>query len=254
MTLELLVPTEKMSIDIIIGLSLFVIGFLYSSVGHGGASGYIAVLSLFAVPVDAYKPMILILNILVAGMAFYQFRKAGYFKWEICKPFLFTSVPAAVIGSRFPLEGNLYNFLLGIALVIPIVKLLGVFPGDTQNKKAIPKIAPLLWGAVLGLLSGMLNIGGGIFLSPVLILLSWANAKEAAAASALFIVLNSLGGLLGSADQININPSATIWFISAAAGGFFGSYIGSQRLPQLTIRYLLTAVLAIASCKLIFFM
>jgi uncharacterized membrane protein YfcA len=100
----------------------------------------------------------------------------------------------------------------------------------------------------------MLNIGGGIFLSPVLILLSWANAKEAAAASALFIVLNSFGGLLGSSDPINISPSAAVWFSSAAAGGFLGSYIGSQRLPQITIRYLLTAVLAIASCKLIFFM
>jgi len=243
-----------MSLDIIIALSLFLIGFLYSSVGHGGASGYIAVLSLYAVPVGAYKPMILILNILVAGMAFYQFRKAGYFKWEICRPFLFTSVPAAFIGSRFPLHGDLYNLLLGMALVVPIIKLLGVIPSDSQGKKAIPVVAPLVWGAVLGFLSGMLNIGGGIFLSPVLILLSWANAKEAAAASALFIVLNSFGGLLGSSDPINISPSAAVWFSSAAAGGFLGSYIGSQRLPQITIRYLLTAVLAIASCKLIFFM
>lgn len=243
-----------MSLDIIIGLSLFLIGFLYSSVGHGGASGYIAVLSLYAIPVGEYKPMILILNILVAGMAFYQFRKAGYFKWEICRPFLFTSVPAAFIGSRFPLQGDLYNLLLGIALVIPIIKLLGVIPADFKGKKAVPVLAPLVWGAVLGFLSGMLNIGGGIFLSPVLILLSWANAKEAAAASALFIVLNSFGGLLGSSDPINVNPSAAIWVLSAAAGGFLGSYIGSQRLPQVTIRYLLTAVLAMASCKLIFFM
>ena len=243
-----------MSLDIIIALSLFLIGFLYSSVGHGGASGYIAVLSLYAVPVTAYKPIILILNIVVAGMAFYQFRKAGYFKWEICKPFLFTSVPAAFIGSRFPLHGDLYNLLLGLALVVPIIKLLGVLPSDSQGKKTIPVLAPLMWGAVLGFLSGMLNIGGGIFLSPVLILLSWANAKEAAAASALFIVLNSLGGLLGSSDPINVSPSAAIWFSSAAAGGGLGSYIGSQRLPQVTVRYLLTAVLAIASCKLIFFM
>ncbi|PRY51591.1 hypothetical protein B0I27_107179 [Arcticibacter pallidicorallinus] len=243
-----------MSLDIVIALSLLLIGFLYSSVGHGGASGYIAVLSLFAVPVDTYKPMILILNIVVAGVAFYQFRKAGFFKWEICRPFLFTSVPAAFIGSRFPLQGELYNLLLGLALVVPIIKLLGVIPSDSEHKRVIPVVAPLIWGAVLGLLSGMLNIGGGIFLSPVLILLSWANAKEAAAASALFIVLNSLGGLLGSSDPISISPSAAVWFSSAAAGGFLGSYIGSQRLPQVTIRYLLTAVLAIASCKLIFFM
>lgn len=243
-----------MTIDIFIALSLFLIGFLYSSVGHGGASGYIAVLSLYAIPVGTYKPMILILNIVVASMAFYQFRKAGYFRWEICRPFLFTSVPAAFIGSRFPLQGDIYNLLLGLALIVPIIKLLGVIPSDTNTRKDIPIVAPLLWGAALGFLSGMLNIGGGIFLSPVLILLSWANAKEAAAASALFIVLNSAGGLLGSTDPVHLTPSATIWFISAAAGGFLGSYMGSQRLPQVTVRYLLTAVLAIASCKLIFFM
>ena len=243
-----------MTIDILIALSLFLIGFLYSSVGHGGASGYIAVLSLYAIPVGLYKPVILVLNILVAGMAFYQFRRAGYFKWEICRPFLFTSVPAAFIGSRFPLHGDVYNLLLGLALIIPIIKLMGVLPADSKERKDIPLIAPLVWGAALGFVSGMLNIGGGIFLSPVLILLSWANAKEAAAASALFIVLNSIGGLLGSADPITMSSQSSVWFICAAAGGFLGSYIGSQRLPQMTVRYLLTAVLAIASCKLIFFM
>ncbi len=243
-----------MALDISIALSLFLVGFLYSSVGHGGASGYIAVLSLFAIPVTTYKPLILVLNIIVAGMAFYQFWRSGYFKWKLCRTFLITSIPCAFIGSKFPIHGNVYNILLGLALVLPIIKLLGITPDVKEEKKEVVVVPALIIGAVIGFLSGMLNIGGGIFLSPVLILLSWANAKEAAAASALFIVLNSLGGLLGNSAEITITSSSALWFLMAAAGGFTGSYWGSWRFPQITVRYLLTAVLAIASCKLIFFM
>lgn len=243
-----------MAIDISIALSLFLVGFLYSSVGHGGASGYIAVLSLFAIPVATYKPLILILNIIVAGMAFYQFWRSGYFRWKLCRTFLITSIPCAFIGSKFPIHGNIYNILLGLALVLPMIKLLGVTREVKGEKKEVAIMPALIIGAIIGALSGMLSIGGGIFLSPVLILLSWANAKEAAAASALFIVLNSFGGLLGSSAETNINSSSALWFLMAAAGGFMGSYWGSWRFPQTTVRYLLTAVLAIASCKLIFFM
>lgn len=243
-----------MAIDISIALSLFLVGFLYSSVGHGGASGYIAVLSLFAIPVATYKPLILILNIIVAGMAFYQFWRSGYFRWKLCRNFLITSIPCAFIGSKFPIHGDNYNILLGLALVLPMIKLLGITPEVKGEKKEVAIMPALIIGAIIGALSGMLNIGGGIFLSPVLILLSWGNAKEAAAASALFIVLNSFGGLLGSSAEINITSSSALWFLMAAAGGFMGSYWGSWRFPQITVRYLLTAVLAIASCKLIFFM
>lgn len=243
-----------MELDISIAFSLYLIGFLYASVGHGGASGYIAVLSLFTIPVGTYKPLILILNILVAGMGFYQFRKAGYFKWPLCRLFLITSVPAAFIGSKYSLEGNIYHFLLGLALVLPIIKLLGIKPNESKASKAVKVIPALLIGILLGGLSGMLNIGGGIFLSPVLILLGWANVKEAAAASALFIVLNSMSGLLGSSAMLVITPSAITWFIMAAAGGVTGAYWGSSRFQHITVRYLLSAVLTIASVKLLFFM
>jgi uncharacterized protein len=243
-----------MELDICIAFALYLIGFLYASVGHGGASGYIAVLSLFAIPVSTYKPLILVLNILVAGMGFYQFRKAGYFRWKLCRLFLITSVPAAFIGSKYSLEGNIYHFLLGLALVLPIIKLLGIKPNESEATKEVKVIPALLIGVLLGALSGMLNIGGGIFLSPVLILLGWANVKEAAAASALFIVLNSMSGLLGSAAQLVITPSAMTWFIMAAAGGVTGAYWGSSRFQHITVRYLLSAVLAIASVKLLFFM
>lgn len=243
-----------MELDIGIAFALYLIGFLYASVGHGGASGYIAVLSLFTIPVGTYKPLILLLNILVAGMGFYQFRKAGYFRWELSRLFLITSIPAAFLGSKYSLEGNIYHYLLGLALLLPIIKLLGISPNEGATRKVIKVIPALLIGIVLGGLSGMLNIGGGIFLSPVLILLGWANVKEAAAASALFIVLNSISGLLGSQAHVVISPSAVTWFIMAAAGGITGAYWGSSRFQHITVRYLLSAVLAIASVKLLFFM
>lgn len=243
-----------MELDISIAFALYVIGFLYASVGHGGASGYIAVLSLFTIPVSTYKPLILILNILVAGMGFYQFSKAGYFKWKLCRPFLITSIPAAFIGSKYALEGNIYHYLLGLALLLPIIKLLGIKPKEGETQKEVKFIPALLIGVLLGGFSGMLNIGGGIFLSPVLILLGWANVKEAAAASALFIVLNSMSGLLGSSALLVISPPAITWFIMAAAGGITGAYWGSSRFQHITVRYLLSVVLAIASVKLLFFM
>lgn len=243
-----------MELDISIALSLYLVGFLYASVGHGGASGYIAVLSLFSIPVSTYKPLILILNILVAGVAFFQFRKAGYFRWKLCRIFLITSVPAAFIGSKYSLEGNIYHYLLGLALVLPIIKLVGINPPESEITKTVKVLPALLIGTLLGGLSGMLNIGGGIFLSPVLILLGWANVKEAAAASALFIVLNSFSGLLGSSATLIMNSSAINWFLMAAAGGLTGAYWGASRFQHVTVRYLLSAVLTIASVKLLFFM
>ncbi|MBD1424398.1 sulfite exporter TauE/SafE family protein [Sphingobacterium arenae] len=237
-----------------IAFVLFVVGFLYASVGHGGASGYIAVFSIFSIPVAQYKPLILMLNMLVAGTGFFQFRRAGYFRWSTCWPFLITSIPTAFLGARYALEGKVYFVLLGLALILPIIRLLGITPKERPERKTVNIPLALLIGAIIGLLSGMLNIGGGIFLSPLLILLGWANAKEAAATSAIFITLNSFSGLLGNTTPIYIDTSFAIWFCAAAAGGFTGAYFGSARFPMATVRTLLSVVLLIACCKLLFFM
>lgn len=244
-----------MDIDLYIALSLLIAGFLYAAVGHGGASGYLGVLSIFAVPVTTYKPMILILNMVVAGIAFMQFYKAGYFKWHLCWPFLLTSVPFAFLGSRFYLpEGN-FNLFLGVALFLPVIRLLGLGPKENKSQKNLTLYVALVVGVFIGFLSGLLNIGGGIFLSPILILLAWANAKEAAAICSLFIVLNSFAGLLGNIGDVNAFTSSTYtWFIAAVVGGMAGAYFGSHRFAQATVTYFLTAVLAFASVKLIFFM
>jgi uncharacterized membrane protein YfcA len=237
----------------LIALCLLIIGFLYSSVGHGGASGYIAVLSLFGVMPAAYKPLILVINIIVASLAFIQFYRAGYFKWSLCWPFLITSVPLAFLGANVPVEDQFYNFLLGLALILPIIRLIGIFPSAKTGNRPLPLIWALVLGAVIGFLSGMLNIGGGIFLSPVLILFAWANSKEAAASSALFIVINSLAGLLGSLDKpILLNETSYSWLIAIVVGGLIGSYVGSHRFQYKTVQYVLAAVLTVACVKLIF--
>lgn len=239
--------------DILIAFSLLVIGFLYSSVGHGGASGYIAILSLYGIVPAQYKPLILLLNIIVAGLAFLQFFRAGFFKWNLCWPFLLTSVPFAFIGSRIPVHDDYYNIMLGAALMFPIIRLIGYFPSEREEQKKLPLLWALPIGAGIGFLSGMLSIGGGIFLSPVLILFAWANSKEAAAVSALFIVVNSVSGLLGNLDKgFLFTESSVSWFVAIVAGGLLGSYFGSHHFRYKTIQYILAAVLSVACVKLIF--
>ncbi|MCC2598778.1 sulfite exporter TauE/SafE family protein [Sphingobacterium sp. FBM7-1] len=238
----------------IIALVLFIVGFLYASVGHGGASGYIAVFSLFSVPVAHYKSLILMLNMLVAGTGFLQFRRAGHFRWATCWPFLITSIPCAFLGARYALDGKVYFILLGLALILPTIRLLGIRPTEQPESKPVNTPLALFFGALIGLLSGMLHIGGGIFLSPLLILFGWANVKEAAATSTIFITLNSFSGLLGNSGSLHLDSSFALWFCAAAAGGFIGAYFGSARFAMPTVRSLLSLVLLIACCKLLFFM
>lgn len=242
-----------MNIEWAIPLSLLVIGFLYSSVGHGGASGYIAVLSLYGIVPAQYKPLILILNIIVASLAFIQYFRAKYFDWNLCWPFIITSIPFAYLGSQIPIEDRHYNLLLGIALILPIIRLFGYFPSERKDLKPLPLVWGLVIGAIIGFASGVLNIGGGIFLSPVLILFAWANAKQAAAVSALFIVVNSLSGLIGSMGKpILMDETSLSWFIAIVTGGIAGSYLGSHKFRYQTVQYILAVVLLIACVKLIF--
>ncbi len=237
---------------IIVGL--FCLGFLYASVGHGGASGYIAIFSLAGVAVSVYKPLVLLLNIIVSGSAFLQFKKAGYFKWKLIIPFLITSIPFAFLGAKFHLKGEVYNLLLGIALLFPIARLLQMGPTDRKEIKELPLILGLLFGAVLGFAAGLLNIGGGIFLSPVLILMGWANSKQSAAASAFFIFCNSIAGLISIKSQsFFVADYSWMWFIAAISGGFLGAYFGSNLYRQKTVRYVLATVMSVACIKLLFF-
>lgn len=241
-----------MTADLFIPVLLLIVAFLYASVGHGGASGYIAVLTLFNIPLQEYKPIVLVLNIIIAGIGFIQFYRAGYFKWQLAWPFLITSIPGAYIGSQFKTSEHLYNLLLGLALVFPIVRLLSNAPKEKQEHKSLHFATALFWGAVIGLAAGFLNIGGGIFLSPVIILLAYGNAKDAASVSSLFIVCNSAAGLYAVKNNFQgFSGAAYVWMIAAIVGGFLGAYLGSHKFRLSTVRLILSLVLCIASVKLI---
>jgi len=241
---------ERGKVDYLIILSIFIIAILYSSVGHGGASGYLAVMALFSIDVVFMKTSALTLNLFVAGMAFILYMRAGYFRWKTVVPFLITSIPMAYIGARIDIDPKTYKVVLGIVLIIAIGRIL-LQLNRNEKLKDPPLIPALALGAVLGFISGMIGIGGGIILTPLLILLRWANVKEAAAASAIFIFLNSASGLIGlHISGFSTYPDIMLWIIIAFSGSIIGGYLGSRRFTLRGLTYFLTIVLLLASFKL----
>ncbi len=239
--------------EIVLLLVLLLVSFLYSSVGHGGASGYIAVLTLAGVSSVMIRPAALILNVFVAGIAYYQYFKAGEFKWKLFYPFAILSVPFAWLGSQIQLDPIWYKRIIGVCLILAVARIFGAFDRkQNPGTNKIPLIAGLFIGAVLGLLSGMIGIGGGIILSPLMLLFRWANMKETAAVSALFIVVNSIAGIAGLVyDRIKWPEELLIWIPLTVAGGFAGAYWGSRKANINVLRNVLAVVLLFAALKLI---
>jgi len=231
---------------------VLVVATLYSSVGHAGASGYIAVMTLLSVAPAEIRPIALTLNILVASIGTWQFWRAGHFEWPLFWPFALMSVPAAFVGGYLDLPVHLFRILVGITLLVSAAQFL-LRPQAESAPRQPPTALALVIGGGLGLLSGLTGTGGGIFLTPLLIQTGWARTKAAAAVSAPFILLNSASGLLGNLSATKSFPGfAVVLVIAALLGGSVGSYFGSQRLPHTTIRRLLAIVLCIAGLKLIF--
>jgi hypothetical protein len=232
-------------------LAILLVAFLYSSVGHGGASGYLALMALFSYPVSTMKVSGLILNVFVASIAFFQYYRGGHFKWKLFLPFALASVPFAFIGSGVVLEAGVYKKILAVLILFPVLRLFGFFGNDSEKSSPVNFKLALIIGAVIGLLSGMIGIGGGIILSPVIILLGWGNMKETAAVSALFIMVNSVSGLAGAAQAGAVFSMDTLYLlIPAVAGGFLGSYLGSRKFQPEILRPILATVLLIACIKL----
>ena len=233
---------------------LFIIAFLYSSVGHGGGTGYLALLALFGVAPLFMKSTALTLNIFVSAIAFFNYYTAGYFKWKLIFPFLISSIPFAYFGSTTDVNPSTYKMILGVFLLIAVARMLLVPKAISEKSEKMPFLWAILIGAVLGFFSGMIGIGGGIILSPVLILMHWANVKESAAVSALFIFLNSFSGLIALVQGgFTFDSHIVIWIIVGIVGGITGSYIGSFRLHSENLKYLLASVLLMASIKLFIF-
>jgi uncharacterized membrane protein YfcA len=225
--------------------------FLYASVGHGGASGYLAVLALFSVAPAVMKQSALLLNLGVSLMSFIAFYQQGYFKWRLFWPFALGSIPAAFLGARIPLSDSSYKQILGVCLLIAVLRMLVSL--RESSAKPLPLWAGLTAGSLIGLLSGMIGIGGGIILSPVLLLFRWANLKEAAAVSALFIFVNSIAGLAGLKTWIPLdNTSLIYWLAASLIGGFLGARWGAGVASNSKVKWVLALVLIIASVKLWF--
>ena len=237
---------------ILIILAIFVVAVMYSSVGHGGASGYLAVMAFFAVAPEVTRPTALVLNLFVASIGTMQFYRAGYFSWRIFLPFAAASIPFAYIGGMIHLPTQIYKIVLGVVLMLAAVRLAVKLRNDDEAEDP-PILACLVIGAVIGLLSGMVGVGGGIFLTPILLLMHWAETRVAAGVSVLFILVNSIAGLAGNYSQVSVlPPDVWIWIAAAVVGGLIGSTLGSKRFDSLTLRRVLAVVLLFAGVKLIF--
>lgn len=240
--------------DVLLVAFAFLIAFIYASVGHGGASGYLALLSFFAFPHRQIASSALCLNVLVAGIAFYLFAKNGHFSWALVWPFTVSSVPAAFLGGMVRVGPDVYSMLLGMVLIYAAWRLFfSLEPAAGAPVHLPPRLPAAVIGFAIGLLSGIVGVGGGIFLSPLLLLLGWCGAKPAAAASAFFILVNSLAGVAGrvSAGNFEGNSFLAALLIAAALGGQAGARLGARNFSPLWLRRILAAVLVLASVKLL---
>ena len=237
---------------VLLFLAIALIAFLYSSVGHAGASGYIAIMTLFGIAPTVIRPTALVLNILVASIGAFQFWRAGHFSWQLFWPFALLSIPAAYVGGYLQPTASILRILIGIVLLSSAARLMFRRSDPPQT---FPPSRPtaLSIGAGLGFLAGLTGTGGGIFLTPLLLFFRWAHIRQAAAVSALFIWVNSIAGLFGYFTKVHSVPSLGL-ILSAAAiiGGIVGSHFGSRHFAVRVISLCLATVLLIAGMKLIF--
>lgn len=239
----------------LLAAGMLVAAFAYASVGHGGASAYIAALALAGVAPAEMRPIALLLNILVSAIATYKFQRAGHFRWRLFWPFAVVSIPLAFAGGAITLPGHAYKVLVGVVLVYAAWQLWrSAGAGEEMREVREPPLGrAMAIGAVLGLLSGLTGVGGGIFLSPVLLMLGWAGTKQTSAVAAPFILVNSIAGLAGGFTMQSASLPGYIGLLGAAVlvGGWFGAEYGSRRFANPLVRRILAVVLAAAGAKMI---
>ena len=231
--------------------AFFLVALLYSLVGHGGASGYIALLTLAGFAVSEVRPVVLILNLVVSFLAFYQFTKAGYFNFRLTWPFVLTGIPFSFFGGSIHLKSSYLSFILGVVLIFSAFRFFWK-PVVRERERSLSLRWSLLWGASFGFLAGLTGTGGGIFLTPLLIFAGWAIPQRAAATSAIFIFMNSLAGLGGyfwSGGELALFEVE--WIVAVYLGGLMGATLGSRFLPPRILQGALAFVLMIAAIKLL---
>jgi uncharacterized protein len=238
----------------VLGL-FFLIAVLYSSVGHGGATGYLGLFAFLGAATASVVPVALVLNVLVAGTGFYIFQRSGYFSWTLLAPFVAASIPAAFLGGMLRLEADTFQAILGAVLLAAGIRMVFLprvsiarLASSTRYRVALS----VGIGLTLGLISGMVGIGGGVFLSPIIMFLGWADARQTAAVSSAFIVLNSLSGLLGQLAKGNME-FGSMWLLAVIvfAGALVGSSLGSKQTRVRVLQVVLGVVLLGAGGKMI---
>lgn len=241
-----------MPVELFYGI-LFFVAFFYAAVGHGGASGYLALMALYGVAPEEMKPTALMLNLFVSLTSFIQYYRGGYFLKKLFIPIAVASVPLAFIGGMITVEENMYKRILGILLLFPVLRFFFFRNVEDSDLKDHNLVIAVITGGIIGFLSGMIGIGGGIILSPVLLLLQWTNQKQTAAISAAFIFVNSLAGLGGMLTQgISFTGNMLMYIAVAFTGGLLGAYFGAKQFNQNVLKYILAVVLLMASYKLLF--
>jgi uncharacterized protein len=232
---------------------IFFAALLFSSVGHGGASAYLAAFALIAMAPASMRPAALCLNVLVSSIALYKFYKAGAFDWQLFWPIAITSVPAAFIGGQMTLPNQTYKIVVGLCLIYAALTIfMHATKQDVATVKPVEKPILMGLGAGLGLLAGLTGVGGGIFLSPILLFFGWAKTRVISGVAAAFILANSTSGLLGFLSKTPQLPAGlAYWALAAIAGGLIGAEYGSKRLANPAIRKLLALVLVFAGSKMV---
>lgn len=241
------------SVSVLYGL-IFIAAVIYSSVGHAGASGYVAAMALFGLDPLVMKPTALTLNILVASFATLRLQQARFIRWRALLPLLAGSVPCAFLGGAVQVPGDLYRTLIGLVLIVAALKLFfqprGRDARDGQAIASMPVVPAAMTGALIGLLSGLTGTGGGIFLTPLLLFFGWAGARQAVGLTAPFILANSVAGLAGNLLSLRgLPPELPLFAIAAMLGAVVGTHLGIRWLSPRALQRVLAMVLLLAACK-----
>jgi uncharacterized membrane protein YfcA len=240
-------------VDLLLAALFLAAATLYSTVGHGGASGYLAAMALVGMSPAEMRPTALVLNVIVAAVATRHFARQGHFRWREFLPVILPAAPMAFLGGTLQLSADVYRPLVGVVLLLAGIRALVT----ASRPETVPRNAPLpllvFAGAAIGLLAGLTGVGGGIFLTPLLLFAGWSPTHRAAGVSAPFILVNSLAGLAGLLSTAPALPPAMPWWMLVTLlGGWLGARVGSRHLPSAPLRRTLGVVLLIAAAKLIF--